>query len=138
MMGVKKWLIIVALLLIQVAYAAEVTEIDVQGLEKLMASGVTVIDVRTPGEWKQTGVVEGSIPIMFFDEKRQPLIQEWMQQASNHISPDKQVAIICRSGNRSKVVGNFLIKQHGYESVYNVTGGIKAWIAQGNKTVEAK
>lgn len=124
--------------MIQAAYAAEVTEIDVQGFEKLIASGVTVIDVRTPGEWKQTGIVKDSIPIMFFDGMGQPHVQVWMQQSSQHISPDKEVAIICRSGNRSKVVGNFLIKQHGYEKVYNVTGGIKAWIAQGNKTVEAK
>ncbi len=138
MLSIKKWLIIFSLLLTQAAYAVEVAEVDVQGLEKLIASGVTVIDVRTPGEWKQTGIVEGSIPIMFFDEKRQPRTQEWMQQASNHISPDRPVALICRSGSRSNIIGNFLVKQHGYQNVYNATGGINAWIAQGNKTVEAQ
>jgi rhodanese-related sulfurtransferase len=138
MLGVKNWLIIFGLLFTQGAHAAEVIEVDVQGLEKLISSGVTVIDVRTPGEWKQTGIVEGSIPIMFFDEKHKPHVQEWMQQASNYIEPDSQVAIICRTGNRSKTVGNFLIKQHGYQNVYNVTDGIKGWIAKGNKTVEAK
>ncbi len=94
-----------------------------------------MIDVRTPGEWKQTGIVEGSVPIMFFDEKRMPHAEEWMQQASKHINPDSPVAIICRSGSRSKVVGNFLIKEHGYQHVYNVTGGIVSWIAEGNKIV---
>jgi rhodanese-related sulfurtransferase len=137
MSSIKNWLMIFGLLFTQVTYAAGVVEVDVQGLEKLIASGVTVIDVRTPGEWKQTGIVEGSIPIMFFDEKRQADPQAWMQQASNHIKPDSPVAIICRSGNRSKTVGNFLIKQHSYQNVYNVTGGIKDWIAKGNKTVEA-
>ncbi|MFK7794049.1 MAG: rhodanese-like domain-containing protein [Gammaproteobacteria bacterium] len=138
MLGIKTRLIVFSLFMLQSVYAAEMVEVDVQGLEKLMASGVTVIDVRTPSEWKKTGIVEGSIPIMFFDGMGQPHVQVWMQQSSEYITPDKQVAIICRTGKRSKVVGDFLIKQHGYESVYNVTGGIKAWIAQGNNTVEAK
>ena len=138
MLEIKNWLIIFGLLFTQAACTAEVVEINAQGLEELLASGVTVIDVRTPGEWKQTGIVEGSIPIMFFDEKRQSHAQQWMQQASKYIGPESQVAIICRTGRRSKAVGNFLVKQHGYQNVHNVNGGIVAWIAKGNKTVEAK
>ncbi len=138
MLNIRNWIAIFGLLFTQVACTAELAEINAQELEKLITAGVTVIDVRTPGEWKKTGIVEGSIPIMFFDEKRKAHAQEWMQQASMHIKPDSPVAIICRSGNRSKVVGNFLIKQHGYQNVYNASGGIKAWVAKGNKTVKAK
>ena len=138
MLEIKNWLIIFGLLFTQAACTAEVVEINAQGLEELLASGVTVIDVRTPGELKQTGIVEGSIPIMFFDEKRQSHAQQWMQQASKYIEPESQVAIICRTGRRSKAVGDFLVKQHSYQNVYNVSGGIVAWKANGNKTVEAK
>jgi rhodanese-related sulfurtransferase len=46
------------------------------------------------------------------------------------------VAIICRTGSRSKAVGNFLAKQHKYQNVYNVTGGIKDWVISGNKTIK--
>ncbi len=137
MLNLKKWLIIIGIVFSQTACTAELGEVDAQGLEKLMASGVTVIDVRTPGEWKQTGIVEGSIPIMFFDEKRNAHAQEWMQQASKHIKPGDQVAIICRSGRRSAAVGEFLIKEHGFQHVYNVQGGILGWVAKGNKTVAA-
>ncbi|MFT5396853.1 MAG: rhodanese-related sulfurtransferase [Gammaproteobacteria bacterium] len=136
MMNIKNGLVLLVLLFTQIACAAEVTEVDVKGLEKLIASGVTVIDVRTPGEWKQTGIVEGSIPIMFFDEKRQAHPQQWMQQASEFIDPNTSVAIICRTGSRSKAVGDFLVKQHKYQNVYNVTGGIKDWVISGNKTIK--
>lgn len=136
MSNLKKWLFIIGILFAQTACTAELGEVDALGLEKLIDSGVTVIDVRTPGEWKQTGIVEGSIPIMFFDEKRNAHAQEWMQEASNHIKPGEPVAIICRSGRRSAAVGEFLIKEHGYQQVYNVTGGILGWVAKGNKTVK--
>tara|TARA_R110002096_G_scaffold95817_4_gene214467 strand:+ start:1042 stop:1449 length:408 start_codon:yes stop_codon:yes gene_type:complete len=134
----KNWLIILGLLFSQSACSAEIAEVDAKGLEALMKSGVTVIDVRTPGEWKQTGIVEGSIPIMFFDERRKAHPQQWMQQASMHIKPESPVAIICRTGNRSKTVGTYLVKEHGYQNVYNVTGGIVGWLAKGNPTVRVK
>ncbi len=138
MMRMKNWLIILGLLFSQSACSAEIAEVDAKGLEALMKSGVTVIDVRTPGEWKQTGIVEGSIPIMFFDERRKAHPQQWMQQASMHIKPESPVAIICRTGNRSKTVGTYLVKEHGYQNVYNVTGGIVGWLAKGNPTVRVK
>ncbi|MEM8844967.1 MAG: rhodanese-like domain-containing protein [Pseudomonadota bacterium] len=117
------------------AIFAEVVNIDIHQLKSMLKEDVVVIDVRTPGEWKSTGIVEGSIPIMFFDEKRKPLTKEWMQQASEHISPNKKLILICRTGNRSGAVGNYLVKQHGYQNVYNVKGGIVTWKKAGYTTV---
>jgi len=114
---------------------AEVVQISTEQLKQLLASDVTIIDVRTPGEWKQTGVVEGSHLIMFFNEKRQPLTEQWMQQTSELISPDQELILICRSGNRSGMIANYLSKQHQFVRVYNVQKGIKDWIAKGNKTL---
>lgn len=137
MLVIRNCLLAICLLISQAAIA-ELIEIDNEGLEKLIISGVTVIDVRTPEEWKQTGVVEGSIPIMFFNEQRKPLTQQWMQEAAKYVQADDQLVLICRSGNRSRMIGNFLVKQHGYKNVYNVSRGIKNWIASGKKTVEVK
>ena len=120
------------------AFSAEVKDINVDELKNLISEGVTVIDVRTPGEWNQTGIVEGSIPIMFFDEKRKAHPRQWLDLASNHVQPSDKVAIICRTGSRSKVIGKYLIRQHGFESVYNVKGGIVSWVKSGNKTVKIK
>ena len=136
---IAKYLVAVCLIALSASvFSAEVKDINVNELKNLISEGVTVIDVRTPGEWNQTGIVEGSIPIMFFDEKRKAHPIEWMNQASDYIQPGDDVAIICRTGSRSKVIGKYLIRQHGFESVYNVKGGIVSWVKNGNKTVKIK
>lgn len=115
---------------------AEVIDISIGELQSMIElENAVLIDVRTPKEWQQTGIVEGSIPIMFFDEKRKPHVQEWMRQAATHIAPEREVILICRSGNRSKIIANYLIQQHGYSRVYNVKAGIKQWLRLGHKTV---
>ena len=53
-------LLITTLLAISTTVHAEVSDIDSAVLERLVASGVPVIDIRTPEEWRETGVIEGS------------------------------------------------------------------------------
>ena len=130
-----KILLLCLLILYPFHVLAEVVDIDVHQLKEMMNKDVVVIDVRTPEEWKQTGIVQGSIPIMFFDEKRKPLADEWMAQATEYISPNEKVILICRTGNRSGVIGKYLVRQHGYQNVYNVKGGIVNWKKAGYKTV---
>ncbi len=124
------------MLFLSSASFAQPVNVDVDQLKKMMAAGVVVIDVRTPAEWHKTGIVPASHTIMFFDERRKAYPQLWMQQASQLISADQQVAIICRSGKRSYTVGEFLVARHGYKQVFNVKGGIKAWLKAGNATVK--
>lgn len=49
---------------------------------------------------------------------------------NNNVKPDKYrdrpIIVYCRSGNRSAVYCNKLRKQ-GFESVYNLKGGVLAW-----------
>ena len=133
-MRYSHWLIVCVLFFPSTLFA-DVVQIDAERLKKLMQSGITVVDVRTPGEWKQTGIVEGSEPIMFFDEKRQPQTEQWMQKISQLVSASDELILICRTGNRSGIIANYLVKQHQFTKVYNVQRGIKDWIANGNKTV---
>ena len=44
------------------------------------------------------------------------------------ISKDKQVVVHCRSGKRSATVINALEAQHGFTNLYNLKGGIIAYI----------
>jgi adenylyltransferase/sulfurtransferase len=44
------------------------------------------------------------------------------------ISKDKQVVVHCRSGKRSATVINALEAQHGFTNLYNLKGGILAYI----------
>ena len=130
----KKYSMMLALFLCTSVAQAELEHITVQQLTVLMKQGVTVIDIRTPEEWQQTGIVEGSYPIMFFDQEAKPHIEEWMQQTQGLIDPEDAVILICRSGNRTTSVGNFLSKQLGFKKVYSVKGGITSWLKAGHKT----
>lgn len=116
---------------------AEVIDIDNAELAKLSAAGVPVIDIRTTKEWEETGIVAGSHPLTFFDERGQSDPASWLQKAKEIAKPGDPVAVICRSGNRTKAVSQFLSQQAGYAKVYNVKSGIKAWLQEGRPTVPA-
>lgn len=45
------------------------------------------------------------------------------------ISKDRMVVVHCRSGGRSSTIVSVL-ESMGYENVYNLKGGILAWVAE--------
>lgn len=115
---------------------AEVVDIDNEALQQLIADGVTLVDLRRPDEWKNTGVVKGSQLMTFFDAKGEYDAQAWLTQLGGIVEQDAPVILICHSGNRSNVVSRWLSKEVGFEKVYNVTNGIVAWQADGGLTVQ--
>jgi adenylyltransferase/sulfurtransferase len=46
------------------------------------------------------------------------------------IPKDKMVVVHCRSGARSAAVIRELETNHGYENLYNLKGGITAWVSE--------
>lgn len=116
------------------AARADIVEIDNAELARLHAAGVPLIDVRTAQEWQETGIVPGSHLITFFDEQGRADPASWLEKAQAVAKPGQPVAIICRSGNRSGKVGQFLSGQAGYAKVYNVKEGIRGW-ARENRPV---
>lgn len=97
----------------------------------IVKSGIKIIDIRTEPEWKSTGIVEHSIPITFFQNDGSYNAQAFITELNKHVSKDKEFAIICRTGNRTSVVSDFLSKQ-GYK-VVNLKGGIVSLMAKGYK-----
>jgi rhodanese-related sulfurtransferase len=79
----------------------------------------TVVDVREPWEYQQ-GHVPGAVLI--------PLGQ--LSARVNELDPEKPVAVICASGNRSQSAAA-LLGQKGFKTVYNVSGGTGAWMYSG-------
>jgi len=110
---------------------AGVIDIDNAELARLMASGVPVIDIRTEGEWKETGVIPGSRLITLFDERGRADPPVWLERVKGVADPERPVIVICRSGNRTQAASRFLVEQAGYKTVYNVRRGIRAWTAEG-------
>lgn len=134
----KTTLSISALLLgTTVSVRAEVVNIDSAELARLVARGLPVIDIRTAPEWKETGVLAGSKLMTFFDEKGKVDAAAWVNELKPIAGPNQPVILICRTGNRTTAVANFLSGQVGYKTVYNVSGGIHAWMKAGQPVVAA-
>lgn len=92
--------------------------------QKLVDSTIKIIDIRTPAEWKTTGLVKGSIPITFFDEQGNYNVENFLSKLDKTIKKGEKFALICNSGNRTKTVGTFLGKQLDY-NVIDLQGGIQ-------------
>ena len=116
---------------------AEVIDIDNAEFDKLIKSGVPVIDIRTQAEWEETGIVKGSTLLTFFDERGRTDAPAWLNKVIPVAKPDQPVIVICRSGNRTKPVSLFMSQQAGYAKVYNVKSGITGWMKSGGAVVPA-
>ncbi len=112
---------------------AEVIQAGNEDLEALIQENISVIDVRTPLEWRTTGIVPGSVPLMFFDRTGNYDVDSWLEELSKIAGKGDRVALICHVGNRSLVISNYLSSRAGYQKVYNVTNGISAWIRSGRE-----
>jgi rhodanese-related sulfurtransferase len=84
-----------------------------------MEDGAQILDVRESDEWAATGVPPGAILIPLGDVA---------QRAASKLDKNRPVYVICNSGNRSRQAAAILVEQ-GFTQVYNVAGGIKAWLA---------
>lgn len=116
---------------------AEIIDIDNAEFDQLMKRGVPVVDIRLQSEWEDTGIVGGSKLLTFFDERGKADPAAWLEKVKPIAQPNEPVIVICRSGNRTKAVSQFLSQQAGYAKVYNVKQGIKGWIGSGGPVVPA-
>ncbi len=102
-------------------------QISVRALqqEREQTTGLQVLDVREPGEWK-AGHIEGAAHIPFY------------RVAANTGMLDRKrpIAVICGSGVRSSLAAS-LLQRAGFTDLRNVAGGMGAWTAAGLPTVQA-
>ena len=115
----KKILFVLALL----AGMLHAEVINESASKALLERHIPVVDIRTPGEWKETGVLKGSIPIMFFDERGGYNVDRFIQELNAKVDTKKPFAIICRTGSRTGMLAPFLSQPFGY-TVYNLQGGV--------------
>ncbi len=95
-----------------------------------LESGIKLIDIRRVEEWKQTGVVDGSIKSTAFDGQGR-FLKSFAEMLEKTVKADEEFAVICRTGNRSSVLANWLVTEGGYKNVLNVQDGIVLWIKEG-------
>lgn len=91
--------------------------------QQIEAGDVIVLDVRTPGEFaSHTGHIDGAVLV--------PLDQLEAVLGRLESGKDRTFIVVCRSGNRSAVASQILC-DGGFSDVFNLSGGMNAWIRAG-------
>jgi glyoxylase-like metal-dependent hydrolase (beta-lactamase superfamily II)/rhodanese-related sulfurtransferase len=98
-------------------------QLSVHRLAELIArqKEIIVTDVRTPAEYNE-GHITGALNIHAGQ----------MAERSGELNREDPIAVVCRTAHRSSVAGSIL-KRQGFESVYNVSGGMTAWTNAGHE-----
>jgi rhodanese-related sulfurtransferase len=81
---------------------------------------VRLIDIRTPQEWRETGVAPGAGRVDFY-RGPEVLLSAVLQMVGG--DKDAPIALICRTGNRTTHAQKFLQAQ-GFTRVFNVKEGM--------------
>ena len=135
-MEVRTLTIAIFLMISSMSLFAEIVEVNNDKIDKLIKVGVPLVDIRTEREWYETGVIDQSNLLSFFDKYGNSNVEEWITKFEKIAGRKDPVIIICRSGRRSRVVANYLVQKENYLTVYHATNGIKSWIESNNKIVE--
>jgi rhodanese-related sulfurtransferase len=115
---------------ITTAHAAPDVGAD-EALAQVRAGEATLIDIRTPAEWKQTGVAEGALTI---DMTKPTFVDEVLAAVDGDRAAP--IVLICRTGNRTNFTRNAL-ERMGFSNVTHVAEGMAGsragpgWVKRG-------
>jgi len=101
------------------ALPAEVSVADALALRE---GGAFVLDVREPSEWAAVHIPDATLI---------PLGE--LASRVSEVPRDRQVVVVCRSGNRS-ARGRDILLGAGFASVTSMAGGLNDWAAAGYPT----
>ena len=113
--------IILAFILLSVSLFAELNNQYIT--KEFMKKNIPIIDVRTPAEWHETGLLKGAIPIMFFDQRGNYDTRKFLKKLNKKVDTSKPFALICHTGNRTSMIAPWLSKEFNY-NVINLQGGM--------------
>lgn len=98
-------------------------EMSVAEVAKLKPDDYFFLDVREPSEWNEFHIDWATlIPLGELDKRL------------NELPKDKNIIVVCRSGNRSAQGRDILLKA-GFEAVSSMAGGMNEWRSLGNRIV---
>lgn len=106
---------------------ADIQKVNTSNLKNLILDGVPIIDIRTSKEWIETGIIEGSHLITFFNKKGEVNLGQWLFKFDKIADKQKPFILICRSGRRTGVVSKYLDKNFDFFKIYDATDGINGW-----------
>ncbi|MBI5162618.1 MAG: rhodanese-like domain-containing protein [Magnetospirillum sp.] len=122
----RRWLAVATIMLLAVwgsVAAAQEAVVSAPEARALVAAGkMILVDVRTPQEWRQTGVPAGAKRVNMHNPQGPEAFVDELLAA---VGGDKAapIGVICRVGNRSTQVQRYLIAK-GFTDVTNVKEGM--------------
>ena len=94
---------------------------------ELDGGGVTLVDIREPGE-VESGAIPGAL------QAPRGMLEFYADPSSSYhraeFDPAKRIMLYCGTGGRSALAADTL-QQMGYANVAHLDGGFKAWAAAG-------
>lgn len=96
-------------------------EVTIDDLSEALGRGVTVLDVRDPGEYAE-GHVPGVVNVPVGE----------LPARIDELDRDQPVYVICASGKRSAAMTDHLTSA-GFDAA-SVAGGTTAWVSAGRPT----
>jgi rhodanese-related sulfurtransferase len=98
-------------------------EISVEEAVAKQQAGAFLLDVREPSEWNDAHIAGATLI---------PLGE--LPSRVNELPKDKEIVVVCRSGNRS-AQGRDILLNAGFDQVTSMAGGLNQWKAAGYPTV---
>lgn len=96
-----------------------VEQIEVGKVKEILSDEVQFVDVRRPAEHANGHAIQTiNLPL------------DKLSKELDKLDPTKPTYVICQSGYRSSL-GTSILENAGFDKVYNVTGGTKAWMDAG-------
>lgn len=93
-----------------------------EALERARNGEITIVDVRSPQEWRQTGLPAGAVAVTIHDpDGIEGFVAALKRSVGNDL--DQPVALICARGNRSTRAQTAL-REAGFTRVLNVREGM--------------
>lgn len=107
---------------------SRVENLDPASVEREIAGGALLVDLREPGEIAESGRIAGSVHVPrgmleFRADPTSPYHQEGLE-------PQRRVILHCATGGRSALAA-VALEEMGYENVAHLDGGFKGWVAAG-------
>ncbi|MDC3063696.1 rhodanese-like domain-containing protein, partial [Alphaproteobacteria bacterium] len=117
-----KFLFFLILFFPKILYA-DIKSIGNDELNFLINNNVNIIDVRTPIEWKKTGIINNSFLISLLNKQNKFVFKEWFDIFRQKVDFDKPIVFVCATGVRSHYISILVNKRLPEFKIYNLTNG---------------
>ncbi len=117
---------IASLILLLLAWPASAEVLTPDGAEARTAAGeLTIIDVRLPQEWAETGMPSGALGISLQNPETFRARPGFVDDVRHALGgkQDTPVAVICAGGTRSAIAAREL-EEAGFTHVFDISEGV--------------